>query len=122
MDISRLRQQVYNLNKERERLENTLLQPRKMIRGSVYEIYKKCGNKRCKCAHGDLHGPFKGLSLTTKGKRTFKFIRREDERQVSEEAENYRLYQKQMASIRKINQEIFSTLKKIRDSKVKDYL
>jgi len=39
-----------------------------MVDGSIYTVYKKCGNKNCRCAKGELHGPFKYLSKKVDGK------------------------------------------------------
>ena len=50
-----------------------------MIAGSIYVVYKKCGNKNCRCAKGDLHGPFFYLSRKEEGKTKLTFVRRADE-------------------------------------------
>jgi len=92
-----------------------------MIRGSLYEIYRKCGNPNCKCAKGEKHGPSKYLSIREKGKTRLIYVRRRDEKWVTKEANNYRKYQKSMAEIRKINEKIFEILKRIRDSRIKEY-
>jgi len=120
MDISKLRQRVYRLDQRRRKLQGYLLKPRKMIRGSLYEIYRKCGNPNCKCARGEKHQG-KYLSVKKKGKTKMTYVRRGDEKWVTTQANNYRRYQKWMADVRKINKEIFEILKKIRDSKVRDY-
>jgi hypothetical protein len=120
MDISRFRKRVFILDQERKRLQDLLLRPKEMVYGSFYEIYRRCGNPRCRCAKGDKHQA-KVLSLQEDGKTRLVYVRRSDEIWVGEQAENYRIYQKHMARIRKINEEIFEILKELRDSKLKRY-
>ena len=120
MDIGKLRKKVYLLDLERRKLQNHLLKPRDMIRGSLYKLYRKCGNPNCKCAKGEKHeGTY--ISMSKDGKTHLTYVRKKDAVQVLEQTENYKKYQKRMAEIRKINEEIFTILKKIRDEKVKEY-
>lgn len=120
-ELSRLRQKVGILDRERGILRNKLLHPRDMVKGSVFEMMKSCGNPGCRCMKGEKHGPFKCLSVPEEGKKRIVFIRKEDKFWVVQEAEKYKKYQQKMARLRKISQEIYEILKKIRDSKVKVY-
>ena len=120
MDISRLRQKVYYLERERKKLQDFLLRPQEMVYGSFYEFYRSCGNPTCHCRRGEKHLS-KCLSTNEGGKTKLIYVRKEDVVWVRMQAENYRRYQKGMASVRKINTEIFETLKQIRNSKLKKY-
>lgn len=104
MDISRLRKRVFDLDAERKRLQDFLLRPKEMVYGSFYQIHRRCGNPRCRCAKGDKHQA-KVLSLQEGGKTRLIYVRSKDEVWVKEQAENYRIYQKHMARIRKVNEE-----------------
>jgi hypothetical protein len=53
MDISAIRKKIYLLEKQRQNTLAYLLKPKEMVSGSVYGTYKKCGNKRCRCAKGE---------------------------------------------------------------------
>lgn len=120
MDISKLRKRVYLLNSERKRLQDYLLKPRNMIKGSLYKLYRRCGNPNCKCAKGDKHvGNY--ISMSKEGKTNLTYVKGKDIVRVENETRNYRKYQRRMARIRKINEEIFTILKKIRDEKVKEH-
>ncbi len=120
-ELSRMRQKVAILDRERRILQNRLLHPRDMVKGSIFEMMKSCGNPGCKCMKGEKHGPFKCLSVPEGGKKRIVFIRKEDGFWVAEEAANYKKYQQKMARLRKISQEIYEILKKVRDWKVKLY-
>ena len=68
-DISALRKQVYDLNKRRNDTINRVLSSKPFIAAQVYERLKKCGNPKCKCARGELHGPFLWIYQKKKGKK-----------------------------------------------------
>jgi len=106
MDISILRKTIYLLEQQRQKTLVYLLSPKEMVTGSIYSVYKKCGNKNCRCARGELHGPFNYLSRKVDGKTKLTFIRRADENRVTKEAVNYRKYTKAMARLNKINEKI----------------
>lgn len=121
MQASKLRSKIERLDRRRRRLLKKLMCPEDMVAGSIYQAYKRCGNPNCRCAKGRRHGPFTSLSVTQKGKRRLIFVRRDDEAWVRTQATRYREYQKMMARVRKMNDEIFELLKKLRDNKLKNY-
>lgn len=120
MDISKLRKEIYLLNLEREKLQNYLVKPRKMIKGSMYTVYRKCGNPNCKCARGEKHEG-KYISINKEGKTHMTYVRKKDIVRVEKETENYKEYQNQLSRIKKINEKIYNILGQIRDEKVKEY-
>lgn len=119
-DISQLRKKIYCFDQERRKIQNSLFKTEEMIYGSFYEIYRKCGNPNCHCHEGEKH-PANCLSVHEGGKTKLIYVRRKDEHWVRKQAEDYQKYQKRMAEIRKINDEIFNLLKQIRDAKLKRY-
>lgn len=121
MDISKLRKKIYLLEQQRKKTLDYLLNPKEMVSGSVYTTYKKCGNKNCKCARGELHGPFSYLSKKIDGKTILTFIRREDENKIVEQAKNYRKYSRAMAKLNRINKRIYDYIKRIKEAKTKNY-
>ena len=92
-----------------------------MVSGSIYSTYKKCGNKRCRCAKGELHGPFNYISKRVDGKTILTFVRKADENKITKEAENYREYIKVIAGLNKLDKKIYDNVKKIKEAKTKDY-
>jgi len=54
--FARLRQSLLRLAEEIPRLVPSLLSDKPVIRGSVYELKRKCGKPGCKCNKGPLHG------------------------------------------------------------------
>jgi len=121
MDISAVKKKIYFLEKQRQKTLRYLLNPKNMIAGSIYETYKKCGNKNCRCAKGKLHGPFSYLSRKEDGTTKLTFVRRADEVSIEEHAKNYRKYTKAMANLGKLNLKIYDNIKKIKEVKTKNY-
>jgi len=68
-DISALRRQIFNLNKKRQDAINRVLNTKPYIAAQVYERYRKCGKPNCKCAKGELHGPFLWIYQKKKGRK-----------------------------------------------------
>jgi len=68
-DKSVLRKKVYDLNKRRQDAINCVLNTKPYIAAQVYERYRKCGKPNCKCAKGELHGPYLWLYQKKKGQK-----------------------------------------------------
>ena len=69
MNLSQIRQPIYNTHQQRKDLLNQLMSSRPYIAAQVYERYKTCGNKHCKCQQGELHGPFLWIYQHKKGQK-----------------------------------------------------
>jgi hypothetical protein len=68
-DLSVLRKKVSDLNKKRLDAISRVLHTKPYIAAQVYERYKTCGNANCKCAKGELHGPFLWIYQKKKGQK-----------------------------------------------------
>ena len=68
-DTSVLRQQVSELNKRRLEAINRVLNTKPYIAAQVYQRHRKCGKPNCKCARGELHGPFLWIYQKKKGQK-----------------------------------------------------
>ena len=72
--LSRLRQSVARLRNEATQLLQVLLGRTPMVRGTVYELRRKCGKPSCCCAtHGQLH-PVTVLSVSEAGRTRLRVI------------------------------------------------
>src|SRR4030043_660462 len=54
--FSQLRQSLLRLAGEIKGLVEPLFSDRPVIKGTVYELKRRCGKMGCKCARGELHG------------------------------------------------------------------
>ena len=115
-NISKLKQRLIKHDIERRKIHTQLIKPRKLISGSLYKMYKKCGNKKCRCnSGGEKHGPFLCLSVMKKRKRGIIFIRKKDNFKISEMSWRYKKFGEGIKEIELINKETIEILKEIRE-------
>jgi hypothetical protein len=103
---------IHSLSERQKKLLNKLLNPDAMVEGCVHIIYKKCGSKTCHCKDGKLHGPYTAIVRKVEGKSKLTYV---DKLDIIDKAKAYKKYNKRLASLRKINEEIFSQLRYLRD-------
>ena len=73
--FSLLRQTLLHLASEIEGLVKPLFSDRPVIKGTAYELKRKCGKPGCKCARGELHTRMV-VSASEKGKTKLQVIPR----------------------------------------------
>ena len=71
--FSRLRQSLRRLSDEARKLIELSFSEKTVIKGSVYELKRKCGKPGCKCAQGELHSRMV-LSASEKGRTRLRVI------------------------------------------------
>lgn len=115
-DISQIRQKLYQLNKERWELTESIMQTGHLLKASFYERSTKCSSPNCKCSEGELHGPFPWIYRNRKGEKLVSTScntgKVEEARQC---AENYKSFKEICKNIEKANNEIACLISKIED-------
>jgi hypothetical protein len=71
--FSQLRHSLRRLSDEVRQLTNPSFSAKPVIKGSVYELKRKCGKAGCKCAQGELHSRMV-ISASEKGKTSLRVI------------------------------------------------
>ena len=71
--FSQLRHSLRRLSDELRQLINPSFSNKPVIKGSVYELKRKCGKPGCKCAQGQLHSRMV-VSASEKGKTILRVI------------------------------------------------
>jgi len=71
--FSRLRQSLVRLAGEVGELIESFLSHQPVVKGSVYELKRKCGKPGCKCAQGELHARMV-VSASEKGRTILQVI------------------------------------------------
>ena len=106
-DLSQIRQKIHQLDQKRHALLNNAMNPGKLLTASFYERFTKCSNPNCKCASGELHGPFPWIYQKLKGQKLISTScaadKVEDARQFSE---NYKLFKENCGQIKTLDEEI----------------
>jgi len=113
-DISKTRDEVRLLIRQRDRLEGHNLAIGPMRMGTLIEHYKKCGKPRCACTQGKLHGPYWYMVSRQQGKSVLAYVSKEQLSRVRHLAGNYKRFQDNMANIRKLNARILHLLGQLR--------
>ena len=73
--FSRLRQSLVHLVGEMKQLVEPFFSDRPVIKGTVYQLRRRCGKPGCKCAQGDLHARMV-VSASEKGRTRLRVIPR----------------------------------------------
>jgi hypothetical protein len=78
-----------------------------VLRGSLIERYKRCGNPGCKCQLGQGHGPKYYLSVSQAGGRPeMDYVPEEYSQQVSDYLRNFQRVRLLLEKICNINREL----------------
>ena len=95
------------LKRRRRQLLRKLPALDSVLRGSLIERYKRCGNPNCKCAQGPGHGPKFYLSVSHPGKPPqMDYIRQDDLTQVTQGMADYTRVREILEEISEINHEL----------------
>lgn len=119
MDASRLRQQAWGYFKELGKLKNELLTRRPMARGTVYELKRRCGRKRCRCTKGHLHKQM-CIAITRKGKKTLRSLKGEDLIKLENLTNFHREFRKIRASFIRITKEIVHLANQLEEEMIRE--
>lgn len=106
-DLSKLRQQIYKLQREHTRLVQRMLKSRGMVKGSVVTLARRCGKPGCKCNRGEKHKS-KYLSISEGGKTRMVYLKPGMEIKVEEAAERYRRFRSARARLVKVQKEVLN--------------
>lgn len=95
------------LKRRRKQLLRKLPALDSVLRGSLIERYKRCGNPNCKCANGPGHGPKFYLSVSYPDRpRQMDYVRQDDLAQVSQSVADYARVRDILEEISEINHEL----------------
>jgi hypothetical protein len=113
-DLSKIRQNIFRLNQKRWSLLQQVMKTGKLLSASFYERYTKCGSPNCKCAKGELHGPFPWIYQNRKGQKLVSTSCPSDK--VGDArlfSENYKVFKENCSQIRKLDEEIGNLIMQI---------
>ncbi len=115
MSPTKIEKKLKKLDGQRSRLLEQILGQGKMVRGSLYEMRRRCGKPNCRCARGELHASWY-LSRAIEGRTRLTYVGSSVPKSLSERVSRYQRYQKLLARIRKMDREISSILNAFRDA------
>ncbi|MDD2448014.1 MAG: hypothetical protein PHY91_10145 [Tissierellia bacterium] len=112
--ISQIGKKLYDLNQRRWKLTEKMMNPGKLLTAQYYERYTKCGSPTCKCANGELHGPFNWIYQRRKGEKPISTSCRADKVGEAEVfSSNYKSFKENWNGIKEIDEEISQLIDQI---------
>ncbi len=119
--LSQLRREAFALLRECKRLLTKLAHPSAMVAGSFYQMHKKCGRPTCRCAEGELHGPFPVIALRHEGRRSTRSVSRDGVVEVRRRADAYRTFQRRRRRLREAMRRIVEIVTELREAHLEDF-
>ena len=107
--FSRLRQTLLQLAGEIEGLVKPLFSDRPVMKGTVYELRRKCGKPGCKCARGELHTRMV-LSASEGGKTRLQVIPHGSLGEVQEKVRRYQEFRQVRARLGEIYRKMLTVI------------
>ena len=80
-----------------------------LLKGSLNQVYRKCGNPNCRCARGEKHGPFYLLTWSEGGKTHSRHIPRDQASKVKKMTANYRAAKRLLDELSRANLELITS-------------
>ena len=110
--LSQLRRSLTERVRELEGLLPILLARQLMVKGSVYQLQRKCGKPTCHCATGTLHGSMV-LSWSEAGRTRLRSLPEQSVDRLRRLTERYGRFRKARARLAQINKEILEIVNRI---------
>ena len=107
--FSRLRQSLLHLAKEVRQLIEPFFSDRPLIKGSVYELKRRCGKPGCKCARGELHARMV-VSASESGKTRLQVIPHGFLVEIQEKVRRYQEVRRARARLVEIHREMLKVM------------
>ena len=111
-EISRLRQSLSRLNHEAKNLGTPFFSDKPVIKGSVYELKRKCGKASCKCNQGELHSRMV-VSASEKNKTKLRVIPKGYLVEVKKKVQRYQKLRRSRKKIIEVQQKIIQVIDEI---------
>ncbi len=116
MDASQVRKELQLRQRELGDLLRVLKQRRPLIRGSVYNLRRKCGKDVCRCQDGFLHESWV-LSVPEKGRKRMRIIPKGKRIQWQSMTERYRRFRRTRAQLVKLFTEIIKLIDELENDR-----
>ncbi len=110
--ISRIRQHIARLVRQRQAAERVLLGRPELLKGAVIEVQRTCGKPGCKCAQGEKHTCYQ-LSASMEGKTRTQNVPRKHLANVKTLTDNYRRFRRARATWVGLNAQIIDLINQL---------
>ncbi len=114
--LSRLRKSLGDFLREIQGLLEILTDHHAMLKGSVYELQRRCGKPTCACATGKLHASLV-LSWSENGRTRLKSVPSERVGQLKELTGYYQRFRKARARLVQIQKKMLDVIHRLEDAR-----
>lgn len=119
-ELSRLRRKLVRLLERLERILEPAHERLPVIKGTVYELARKCGTPGCRCARGELHRSMV-LSWSEGGKTRLKSLQPDQVEEVRRKSKGYARLRRSRAQVTKISREMLEVLDRIEELRREEF-
>jgi len=117
---SRLRQALGQLLAELTLLVEVFVAREPIMRGSVYELRRKCGKPSCRCAGGaELHSCM-AISWTARGRKRLRSIPKEQQAELGALTQRYQRFRKARARLLEVHAKMLAIIDKLEAARRKE--
>jgi len=117
---SRLRQALAHLRGELTLLDKVFVAREPIMRGSVYELHRKCGKPSCRCAEGaELHSCMV-ISWTAGGRKRLRSIPKEQQAELVTLTQRYQRFRKARARLLEVHAKMLAIIDKLEAARRKE--
>ena len=96
---SRLRQSLHRLRNETATLLDIFMSRAPLVRGSVYELRRKCGKPSCACASGKALHSCMAITWSAGGRKRLRSVSPKEQLELTRLTENYRRFRRARARL-----------------------
>ena len=114
--LSRLRKSLGEFLRETQGLLEILTDHHAMVKGSVYELQRKCGKPTCACTTGKLHASLV-LSWSENGRTRLRPVPSESVGQLKELTGYYQRFRKARARLVQIQKRMLDVIRRLEEAR-----
>jgi hypothetical protein len=110
---SQLRQSLARLREETAHLLEVFMRREPVVRGSVYELRRKCGKASCACASGTAPHSSKVISWSSGGRKHLRVLSPREQSEMAHLVERHRRLRRARARLVELQAEILVVIDKL---------
>jgi Family of unknown function (DUF6788) len=112
--LSRLRQELLEVLERLGKALEVALARTPLVKGSVYQIARRCGNPHCRCTRGQLHRNFV-LTWSERGRHRMRSLPPQRVSEVRQKSKEYARFRRARAEISVLYKRILALLEQIQE-------
>lgn len=112
--LSRLRQELLQLQEQLGKTLEVALPGTPLVKGSVYEIARRCGRPHCRCTRGQLHRNIV-VTWSDQGRHRLRSLPPERVAEIRQKSQHYARFRRARAEVSRIYHRILAVLDRIQE-------